>query len=237
NTTPDQCEYTETHLCVDVNATGSNTGKDWTNALTDLQIALCLADNLETVQEVWVAEGTYYPTDDGDREKTFSLVDGVKIYGGFAGTESTLADRNWPAHPTILSGDIGVAGDLTDNSYHVVTSNYNVEGYLDGFTITDGYAIHEKFFYGGGIYVSRSSPTLVNCKIMGNYAQGSGGGLFFEYTSYPTLLNCEIVGNTADEGGGIHIPNRGAHPTLINCTISGNSATTTGGGIYGIKDP
>lgn len=40
----------------------------------------------------------------------FSLNNGVAIYGGFAGTETELEQRNVSANPSILSGDIGVEG-------------------------------------------------------------------------------------------------------------------------------
>jgi len=49
---------------------------------------------------------------------SFQLEDGVAIYGGFAGnTTSTPGVRNVMAYPTILSGDIGQAGNNSDNSY------------------------------------------------------------------------------------------------------------------------
>jgi hypothetical protein len=34
------------------------------------------------------------------------------------GTETSVAQQNIQANPTILSGDIGTAGDASDNCYH-----------------------------------------------------------------------------------------------------------------------
>ena len=89
--------------------------------------------------EVWVAEGTYFPTTSGDRIISFGLKTGIAIYGGFPPEGGAWESRDWQTHPTVLSGDIGVAGDSSDNSYHVIYG-YGVAGsaILDGFTITHG---------------------------------------------------------------------------------------------------
>src|SRR5688572_20092345 len=89
---------------VDAAASGANTGDDWPNALNSLQEALLLAFPND---ELWVARGTYRPTDTDDRTISFELLDGMTIYGGFAGVETELEDRDIIANPTILSGDIG----------------------------------------------------------------------------------------------------------------------------------
>ncbi|NJR41335.1 MAG: hypothetical protein HC767_00455 [Akkermansiaceae bacterium] len=57
-----------------------------------------------------MAKGTYFPDDGrtgiiGDRELSFEL-SGQKIYGGFAGNETSLSQRNIQANPTSLSGAI-----------------------------------------------------------------------------------------------------------------------------------
>ena len=104
--------YADALRCyVKADAAGSNTGGSWENAYTDLQSAL----GASPCTEVWVAGGTYVPTTGTDRAISFVLKTGVAIYGGFAGGETLLSQRNLVANPTILSGDIGVAGDATDN--------------------------------------------------------------------------------------------------------------------------
>lgn len=55
----------------------------------------------------------------------------------FAGTETELSQRNLQGNETILSGDLGSAGN-PDNSYHVfITANLTNAAIIDGFTIKD----------------------------------------------------------------------------------------------------
>ncbi|NIV28739.1 MAG: hypothetical protein GWN58_04235, partial [Anaerolineae bacterium] len=114
---------------------------DWENAC-NLQTALGQAEDGD---EIWVAEGVYYPGSGSDpRTITFQLESGVEIYGGFDGTETQREERDWESHPTILSGDLDQDGILDDgNAYHVVSvSSASVDetSILDGFTITGGNA-------------------------------------------------------------------------------------------------
>jgi len=88
--------------------------------------------------------------------------------------------------------------------------------------------------YGGGIYCRFSSPTLTNCKFIGNSAYEYGGGMYNYYNSNPTLINCRFSGNFVNSGigSGGGIENRsGSSPTLRNCTFSANSALN-GGAIH-----
>ena len=86
-------------------------GTSWATAKKDLQQAILLAFGND---QVWVKAGTYLPTHDpfgstapaNNRDKTFSLKNGVKIYGGFDGTETLLKQRNWQTNVTVLSGDL-----------------------------------------------------------------------------------------------------------------------------------
>ena len=94
-------------IYVNDDAPGANGGTSWANAFSDLQSAL---DTVEAGDEIWVVAGTYRPrlrTDESDpRSVTFQLRSGVAIYGGFAGTETTLAERAGLFEATILTGDL-----------------------------------------------------------------------------------------------------------------------------------
>ncbi|HEY3169483.1 MAG TPA: DUF1565 domain-containing protein, partial [Thermoanaerobaculia bacterium] len=158
-----------TTIYVRSTASGANNGTSWADAYTSLQTALTAATSGD---EIWVAAGTYKPTDTADRTFNFALKNGVGVYGGFAGTETMLSQRNPAANVTILSGDIGTVGMATDNSYHVVTSGSTVTAtaILDGFTVTGGRADGgaDPIDRGGGVYTSVGSPTFVRCIFSGN---------------------------------------------------------------------
>ncbi len=212
-------------------ASGSGDGSSWANASANLQ---AMINASSAGDQVWVAAGTYKPTTTTNRSISFSLKNGVAVYGGFNGTETLLSQRNWVVNVTILSGDIGTPGDDSDNSYHVVyNSGINSTALLDGFTITKGRTGGALFpdDAGGGMLNSYSSPTLTNCSFSGNRAN-TGGGMFNSYSS-PTLTNCSFSENAATFGGG-GIMNIFSSPTLMNCSFSGNTATFGGGGIHNI---
>jgi len=214
-------------IYVKYHAPGANNGTSWTNAYKSLQKALDVA---KSGQQIWVAKGTYKPTLATDpmdpRSKSFSLTDGVAIYGGFAGTETLLSQRNWNTNVTILSGDIGLAGEPGDNSYRVVIAGeIGSTAILDGFTITAGRADGTIANYGGGIANISSAPTLRNLKIRSNYAATDGGGMY-NGGATPTLTNVAFLNNTATYGGGMYDDT--SSPTLTNVTFTGNAAEHIG---------
>ena len=90
-------------LYVDADAAGANDGSAWADAFIDLQAALAAAVQ---GQEIWVAEGLYKPgtvadsanVTDVERGQVFQLKNGVSLYGGFAGTETSRDQRDAVAH-------------------------------------------------------------------------------------------------------------------------------------------
>jgi hypothetical protein len=206
-------------------------GTSWSSAFTDLQSALGAA---QAGDQIWVAQGTYKPTAGADRTASFALKDGVAVYGGFAGTETQLSQRDWAHHPTILSGAIGNAGGTTDNSadsYHVVTAaNVGATALLEGFTITGGNANGSANDQGrgGGLFADHAAPTLGDLVFIGN-AAGLGGGMA-DSGGAPSLTNVVFRNNTAQTGGALY--NDGGSPTLMSATLNGNSgglASVNGG--------
>lgn len=210
---------------VRADATGANDGTGWTDAYTDLQTAVRNPGCVEN----WVAKGIYKPgtaTTDSFRPRY-----GTKLRGGFAGTETTLAERTpavIAANPTVLSGDIdgndgsdanGVVPDAAqivgNNSTHVIrmnngsTAGYDANTVIDGFIVTAGDASPGNSFGGGlrcdGISASwNCSFTVTNMVFSGNRALAGGAmGLASNSgTSSPLVSNVLFRGNRATLDGG-----------------------------------
>ena len=166
------------------------------------------------------------------RGSSFVLKEGVEIYGGFAGDENNLHDRNITANPTILSGDIGTIGDNSDHAIHVVRgSGLSNTAVLDGFTITKGNADVNPFTgnVGGGIFLDNADPTFRNLVVTENNAAANGGGIY-NVNGDPTLTNVTLEFNTARNGGAIY--NDGSSsPIITNGTFRLNAASGDGGAL------
>lgn len=230
---------------------GTGTGTtNWANAAASTQLAAIIA-GAASGDQVWVVGSssgvTYYPTTGASRTAAFTLKSGVAVYGGFAGTETLLTQRNYTTNLTILSGDIGTTGNNTDNSYHVVVSAGNTgTTILDGFTITNGNANGSSSttdnyngvgfsgdeITGGGIMTYNTTVTVSNCIITNNVATGNGGGVY-SYGTTVTYTGCTFSYNNASvDGGGMLInANGGGGYTMSSCTFSHNTASGSGGGL------
>ncbi|MEQ1747536.1 MAG: hypothetical protein ABMA02_19050, partial [Saprospiraceae bacterium] len=198
-------------------ATGAATGASWADAFADLQAALVLA---QAGDEVWVAQGTYRPTSGTDRGQSFEPKSGIRLLGGFAGTETDSSQRSWEVHPTVLSGDIGATADSTDNSYNVVfLFEPDSATVFDGFTVLGGNADYS------GLSTSRDRRKC-------------GGGMYImgeDAEAYPFVRNCRFVRNTArNSGGGVCINGGGdgsIAPLFFNCRFENNRSLGNGGGL------
>jgi hypothetical protein len=250
-------------LHVNASAAAGGDGTSWGQAFNDLQAALAAA---QPGDQVWVARGTYAPTSGVDRSASFALPDGVAIYGGFAGTETKLEDRDWTAHVTTLTGDIGASGDPADNSYHVVTvRSLKAATTLDGFTITGGNAdgptaeskrgaglwvvqsaevltvarvtfVANRAYNGGAMYMDKSNGALRDVWFVGNTAALVAGGLFCD-TSSPSLTSVSFVDNAARYGAGLYT-NAGSAPHVNDAVFRRNRAGRDGGGLMAFdSDP
>src|SRR5690606_23470891 len=158
-------------------ATGANDGTSWEDAYTDLGEALRFLQSgyVEGI-EIWVAQGVYKPSQTGDRSADFTISQNISLYGGFNGTETSLDQRKWWAHPTILSGDIGVEGDDSDNSYRVLSlRNIASREYVDGFVIEGARNTRGgQDGWGGGIWCGQCSATVRNVIVRDNQAVHGG---------------------------------------------------------------
>lgn len=242
-------------------ATGTGDGSSWDNASGDLQKMIDeLAESTPSqTGEVWVAAGTYTPQSQlisgTAYSASFRMRDGISVYGGFAGTESSKLDRlkksamPWDfTNPTILEAAYYNHGDLawtnnkwtlTSDSRHVVwfapmsggTAFANVTT-LDGVTIQGGYAQggtgQDDFLTdrGAGVYMDGANAYLSNCIVRENYATGNGGGVYLKNGCVQTSL---IYNNNADaDGGAVYVENRG----LVHRSMLTNNSALNGAGVY-----
>lgn len=213
-------------------AAGSNDGSSWTNAYTSLETALANT----TSGAVWVAAGTYVTS---SASASFSVPGGVSIYGGFAGTETSLDQRNVTANVTRLSGDImgnDIAGNFatgrTDNAAHVVAvaASQSTAATIDGFTISGGNTTASGT--GGGIN-ALSTVVVKNCNLNNNFA-GSGGAIYIakQAGAGSEISNCTI--GTNQSVGALYI-NWNDGVSVESCTFTNNANTTAssnGGAFY-----
>ena len=220
--------YSQKIVFVTQQGSGLSNGSSWANAFpgTSLQNAINTLSDAGGGQ-VWVAAGTYYPTQDtlknsnptDERAKTFALRNKVAVYGGFAGTESSInarskSDKNadgkisaWEfTNETVLNGNINHDADSSNNVFHVVfQKERNVDGILlDGCTVQEGNAVvlfldANKFptadewaetSFGGGLYVLKT--TIKNCIVKKNTAFSYGAGI---YLANSVADSCYITNN------------------------------------------
>jgi len=131
-----------------------------------------------------------------------------------------------PSNPSTVAATI-IRGTISDS---VVKFTGGDASTLEGFKITNG----NPMYYGGGIYIGSSSPTLLNNMIVNNQA-AYGGGIYVGYYSSPIIQNNTITGNNSDySGGGICVIMSSS--IIKNNNITENYATAYGGGIYVYSD-
>ena len=241
--TPNLLQY------VDASATGANDGTSWANAFTNLGDAIAWYSLFG--DELWVASGRYYP-DEGniysndDRNATFALFPGLKLYGGFAGTETNINQRNIAVNLTVLSGDLD-KNDITNSAGVVVADAYNntvgtnscsvvrmvgtdSNSVLDGFTITSGRADDILVGYnGGGLYSQFGDAQVRNCTFIGNYAEYNGGGVFVS-DGTASLSNCVLFANYGVRGGGGSF--NSASVLVQHSRVASNVCASESGGLF-----
>lgn len=165
-------------IFVDHSAQGAQNGGSWQDALLTIESAM---DEAESGDQIWVADGTY--------DESVEFLPGVALYGGFAGGESAVEERDWGANETIIkyikcADDMvldGVALSLPNSVGIVISQNQNVT--LEN-CLVSGYRRY-------GISGSQSQVAIKNCVIT-NTQDTWGISLSGSTVS---MTNTKIVGN------------------------------------------
>ena len=227
---------------VSKSGSSSGDGKSWGTARSDLQATInelyefIQGSTNYDVGHIYVAEGTYVPTEStqetatGTLYATFKIKPGIEIYGGFQGIEreTSPADRpkvangkDWQfTHKTILSGSLLKDGVLPDdafvwqenmNSYKIKLprNSYHVVWFA---TEDKGGNVNGLNKDGRGITLSRRA-LIDGCTIQ--------GGSSTESQISPRRHN--------SFGGGVYMV---GNSVLRNCVVTQCYATLAGGGIY-----
>ena len=209
-------------------ATGTEDGSSWDNAMASIQTAIT---NASAGDEVWIAAGTYYVTDaDG-----FNPKDGVDVYGGFAGTESTLSERAksdldsdgtidaWEfTNTTILSGDLDYATNPDNYTSWPDNIGTSMDGNSDHVVYQSSNFANETIW--GGLTIQGGNARDVNATTLSDHTQGGGCHSKRNFK----LQNSYMLNNKANvEGGGSY----NYHSDISYCRAAYNSADK-GAGIY-----
>ncbi|MCU0431059.1 MAG: T9SS type A sorting domain-containing protein [Cytophagaceae bacterium] len=183
--------FSQTVWFVNGNATGANNGTNWDNAFLTIEDAVNAAN---AGDEIWVSYTFNYkmsPTN--DKSQHIIISKNLALYGGFAGTESTKLERS-TIFKTAISGDIGIQGDQSDNSYTAFrnTSSLLLDGFRFFFFNSDN-ASATSF----GIIISdtAATTTLRNCDFDLNKGGSKGTSLSVYKNSQTSLLSCAIFSN------------------------------------------
>ncbi|TCL59235.1 parallel beta-helix repeat protein [Hydrogenispora ethanolica] len=185
----------------------ANPGTSWRLAKRTVGAALGIASPGDAI---WVAAGTYTENIEIDK--------GIKLFGGFAGKENGLEQRNSAVHPTILDGN------QRDSVMKVMPGVTDVR--IDGFIIQNGKAEN-----GGGISCMSGSETKISHSLIRNNTAGRGGGINAKNKAILTLEKCIVTDNTSDGNGGGILCFGDSQATFAGNTIR-NNTSDRGGGIY-----
>ena len=161
--------------------------------------------------EIWIAEGEY--------TVPVLAVKDVSIYGSFAGTESSVDDREQVAggkpwefvHPTVIKN----SGNPVFNKSSGVSTLM-----INGITFDGEDGNRRAINFSGG---SASSENVLSHCIFKNYRMSGDGGAL-NIRDATTVSYCLITNNAANKGGGGYVE----MVTIHDCEVTNNSLLATG---------
>jgi hypothetical protein len=226
-------------------------GRSWTTAKATIAGSL---NEATTNDQIFVAQGAYQLTAE------IPMVEGINVYGGFAGTEASLNQRPSLTFGKTSNGNASVLdGKASANVRRRVLfqgAPFTIETLWDGFVIQNGYVTELEGGAGGGAFLRNKSVlnnctitkctspvgggiygyeevSITNCLVTDNLADGRGGGLTLYRGS--KAVNCIILNNRSEIAGGAYVDREDgakyARCSMTNCLVANNTATT-GGGLF-----
>lgn len=202
------CNADTLYMSAEAEQSKDNDGSSWEKANPNAHCAIA-ARGIYKGGVVLMKEGTYYgDTSLVSKDGSFIMYAGVKVYGGFGGTETSISQRNLAKHPTILDGRSSQRVVYVGNTLTKVA-------YLNDVIIENGQAGN-----GGGVYISKNL-VMEGCTIRNNTATNGAG----VYMDNGTLRRCYLYGNNSSSSATLYAKNG----EVKNCLITNNR----GGGITG----
>ena len=223
---------------VDVNnGAYTNDGMSWSTAKNNLQeaindLALYMSTNsIAEGGEIFVAEGTYYPSESTDEGSTlfasFKMKEGITVYGGFPAGGRETADGNYIEDPSLRpmrdNAEYGwqfkyetvLSGDLLPSNPAVFQWNESAQNFT---TVFPSNVYHVVWFASNGFGADGAPVPLQREAVLDGFTIKHG------YASDPTFTGVHY-----SRGGGVYLVDGGV---VRNCIITENSATERGGGVY-----
>lgn len=207
-----------------VSTTGldSNDGLAWSQAKATIPAAIASADASGCA--VWVAEGTYPTTTTGDETDAFVLTPGLQFYGGFAGTETSVEQRDVAAHPTVLDGEFGDPASPMDNACEVVVAAAGTR--VDGFTIRGSGTAMGCYWLHGGLTADSVDVTVEGCTFVKNGWGSIGMGAIALAGSAEAHIRNTLFKENEGRAGGLLVMSS-ARAVVTDCVFSQNAGRPT----------
>ena len=245
---PEECRY-----YVDISGDDTADGLGWATAMRQVQPAInrafCTVQSCAGIHQcdVWVAglkradsEGSAkdysMKTSNVARNDTIRLRDGINLYGGFEGTETTADDR-WfvQERPAVGVNEWAFGTYLPHLGGNGRTMEVDGRGRIDGFSFSgaslDVDGGKNAAPGGGAIWAHGNTVTIANCEFADNGGRigGMGGAVMVDggdaHISYSVFRN-----NIGHNGGALGLT--GGAIVVDRCVFHDNEADFMGGAIY-----
>lgn len=228
---------------VDCEAASTGNGSSWTSPFKTFHQAIGQLNSDGKEGVLFVKSGTCsYSTVGMGQDNIIAISDGIKLFGGFTGTETYLRERIDPTtNPTVLDGEhndvtiIEISGEPED----VIIDGFTIKnGGAGGFSgaLKSGSKVANCIFennsatYGGAMYISGSPyhtlepSVIVNTSFILNQSSHSlsGGAIYFNHidSSNVKIVNCNFLLNSvaqlANSGVAIYLYSTASHADIKN---------------------
>ncbi|MDE7074255.1 MAG: carboxypeptidase regulatory-like domain-containing protein [Odoribacter sp.] len=185
-------------ICVSVSGNDANSGTSWIKAKKTIKAAL---EQATKQKQIWVSVGTY--------DEMLEIKNGVNIFGGFKGNETTTDGRN---SKTVIRGikNTSCSTQTIVDGFQMIPSatqnNMMIGGYisLSNCIIGDG-----KTYVNGSIYFGGTSTKVNDCII--------------EWVDMSFMINCVITMTNCIFRGNTHSLSVPGYLTMYNCILTNNA--------------